>query len=151
MAKTSPRSRRPRRPISAEAVSCAPIMDTELRLVETIADSEEKWMNRLNETATELRTQAAADQKYLNERIDSVEVNISTKLDNHTAKLQQHIDATVDRVAEKFEQRAAKIDSRVDDIGGRVSNLENWRWVIFGGAVVALFAIMEIVFRFWVK
>lgn len=143
MAKSSARSRRSRygRPQDVEALT------SELRLLEEIATSEDKWMTRLDETATrfesvtnELRVSADADHKYLNERIDTVETNLSNKIDNQTAKLQQHFDESVNRLGDHLEQRIGAMDKRV-------VLLEKWRWLIVGGATVIFFIITEFLLK----
>lgn len=138
-----PTSRRSRKAATAAALA------TELRMIQEIADSEDKWMKRLDETANrfetvtaELRASGNADHKYLNERIDTVETNLSTKIDKQTAKIQEHFDESVNRLGDRLEERIGAIDTRV-------SLLEKWRWLIVGGATVIFFIITEIVLNYF--
>lgn len=145
MAKSSVRSRRSRR--GYQTTSDAAALASELRLLEEITVSEDKWMKRLDETAArfesvtnDLRTSGDADHKYLNERIDTVELNLSNKIDNQTTKLQQHFDESVNRLGDRLDQRIGAIDKRV-------GLLEKWRWLIVGGATVVFFIITEFLVR----
>lgn len=138
-----PTSRRSRKAATAAALA------TELRMIQEIADSEDKWMKRLDETANrfetvtaELRASGDADHKYLNERIDTVETNLSTKIDKHTAKIQEHFDESVNRLGDRLEQR-------IGDIDGRVDMLEKWRWLIVGGAAVVFFIVTEYLINYF--
>lgn len=134
MAKAA-RARQARRPVVS--------LDAEMRLLQEISNTEESWMQRLDETArrfetvtTDLRTSTDADHQYIHKRIDTVEVNLSQKIDTQTTKLQQHIDSSVNRLGDRM-------DARIDKITDRVDQLESWRWLIVGGATVVFFIVAE--------
>lgn len=141
MAKASRARRTPRQTVSLNA---------EMRLLQEIADTEETWMKRLDQTAqrfetvtTDLRTSTDADHQYLHKRIDTVEVNLSQKIDTQTAKLQEHIDSSIDRLGDRVDAKIGEIDKRINTIDTRVDQLENWRWLIVGGATVVFFIVAE--------
>ena len=104
---------------------------TELEIVKQVENSEDKFMKRLNEVASELRDRQQADHTYLQERISTVETNLSKKIDDHTENLGKHFDASIEKLDKKWDQKITGIDERV-------SMLEKWRWVIVGGGFVVL-------------
>ena len=78
----------------------------------------------------------AAEHRYLNERIDTVENNLFKKIETETGNISQHIDKLGDR-----------LEANLNALDKRVSVLERWRWFIVGGAAVVLFALSNYFIR----
>ena len=82
---------------------------------------------------------AAAEHRYLNERIDTVENNLFKKIETETSNISQHIDKLGDR-----------LEANLNALDKRVSVLERWRWFIVGGGGVVLFLLSNYFIRVFV-
>lgn len=110
---------------------------TELEIVKQVENSEDKFMKRLDEVASELRDRQQADHTYLQERISTVETNLSKKIDDHTENLTKHFDASIEKLDQKWDGKFSGIDTRV-------STLEKWRWLLVGGGLVVLWVFSQL-------
>lgn len=105
---------------------------SDVDIIERMDEIKTQWMGRIDDFAE--RTQE--EQRIVNARIDTVEDNLTKKIDEHTSQVTEHID-----------QLSVKLDTHVGRLDKRVVSLEKWRWIIAGGGIVALFVLSEIVFR----
>ena len=110
---------------------------TELEIVKQVENSEDKFMKRLDEVASELRDRQQADHTYLQERISTVETNLSKKIDDHTENLGKHFDASIEKLDQKWDGKFSGIDTRV-------SALEKWRWLLVVGGLVVLWVFSQL-------
>ena len=110
---------------------------TELEIVKQVENSEDKFMKRLDEVASELRDRQLADHTYLQERISTVETNLSKKIDDNTENLGKHFDASIEKLDQKWDGKFSGIDTRV-------SALEKWRWLLVGGGLVVLWVFSQL-------
>jgi len=99
-------------------------------------DTVDKVSERLHADYRDLR--ATTDDKFLhlNTRIDSLANTVTAEIQNNQTAIVQHIDR-------KF--------SEVTGLSKRVRNLEHWKWVIFGGAVVVMFVCVNFIGRFFIE
>jgi len=111
-------------PLNLELGMIRHVDDTEQRIMKRIDDIYE----RINATTSELRAQHNDDLRHINDRINTIESNLTVKLDDQTRGIETH-----------FTKLGEKMDARFTKIDNRVTALERWQWTIVGGATVVLF------------
>jgi hypothetical protein len=80
-------------------------------------------ITHIKEELQEMRTTAKSDYQFLHSRMDTVQKDLTEKMEAQTLKLTTHMDTTWDKV------------------GTKIEGLQNFRWAIRGGlAILALIA-----------
>lgn len=84
----------------------------------------------LQQDIRDLRNEQATESRHLNTRIDTVQKDITDRLEHQTKTLTEHFDKSMETVAATL---AAS--------NTRISALEKWRWLVVGGVGAVLFLI----------
>jgi hypothetical protein len=88
-------------------------------------DGNNLWphITHIKEELKEMRATAKSDYQFLHSRMDTVQSNLTEKMDAQTLQLTAHMDQTWEKV------------------GAKIEGLQNFRWAIRGGlAILALIA-----------
>lgn len=93
----------------------------------------EKAETELKEDIKELHSRITTQSKQLNDRIDQLEKHVTARLDALRVDLLTH-----------KEQDASKEDSGNQSIFDKLEKLNEWRWMIVGGLVLAAWVIGEL-------
>lgn len=99
-------------------------------------DAIEDMTKTVQEDLREMRKSQDEHSRYVNQRIDTVQKTVTEKLDTQTRELTQHFDAGI-----------AEVKTLHENNGKRITSLENWRYVIIGGACIVGFIISDILVR----
>lgn len=125
---------------------------TELEIAKQVETTEEKVMQRLNESVVrfesithEMREKQTTDRTYLTESIQTVERNLTEKIETETKRLSEHFDAAISKLDAKWGEQVQELETRDRNIEKRVSMLENWRWLLVGGGIVVLWVVSQII------
>jgi hypothetical protein len=90
----------------------------------------------LQQDIRDLRTEQQKETRHLNVRIDTVQKDITDRLDNQTKTLAEHFDKGIDKVTEAHVSNS-----------NRISALEKWRWTLVGGGAALAFLISDVIVR----
>jgi len=77
-----------------------------------------------------------ADVKEVHSRITTGNREIMDKIDDMDQRLDIKLNASAKSAKEQHEQIQIEIQNDIKEITKRVDVLENWRWMIVGGAIV---------------
>lgn len=75
--------------------------------------------------------------RYIHERINTVQADLTNKLVEQTDKLAKHIDESTVKLTGEMKDSLGVVNTRTEHISARVEALEKWRWLIVGGGIVA--------------
>lgn len=114
---------------------------SELEFIKRMDSTEARWMARMDN----LSERVVTEQQAINGRISAVETTMSQKLDEHTKLLTTHMD----NMSTEIHKSIGKVDESLVKVDARVRVLEQWRWVIVGGGLVALFILTNYLLKIW--
>lgn len=125
---------------------CDP-MSIELDMIRHVDDTEQRLMSRMDERmdnlssqflmmTSEIRETHAQDLRSVNERINTVETNLTNKLDQQAKDINTHFETLGDTMSESF----GKLDNRI-------TALERWQWLIVGGSLVVMFVLTNYIIK----
>lgn len=114
------------------------IQEMNLNLVKMLSIHEqrhaqhEKTETELKEDIKELHSRITTQSKQLNDRIDQFEQHVTSRLDDIRTDLIQH-------KKQEFPE-----DKHNDSLMNKIDKLNEWRWMIVGGLVLAAWIIGEL-------
>lgn len=115
------------------------IQEMNLNLIKMISlheqrhDQHEKVENELKEDIKELHSRITTQSKQLNDRIDQFEHHVTTRLDAIRNDLLQH-----------KKQELPEDQHKKRNIIEKLDNLNEWRWMIVGGLILAAWLVGEL-------
>jgi hypothetical protein len=118
------------------------LMETTVAVLQSVVYKIDNTVAELAKTSGEItRLLIVHDARIVNlesgskETITDVKELYKTMSDN-TKQIIDKIDLTETKLEEKLKEHADAAEEQYASINKRISALENWRWVIIGGAVV---------------
>lgn len=129
-------SQTPYDPVSIELDMIRHVDDTEQRLMSRMDERMDNLTAQFNLMTSEIRETHAQDLRSVNERINTVETNLTNKLDQQAKDINKHFETLGDTMSENF----GKLDNRI-------TALERWQWLIVGGSLVVMFVLTNYIIK----
>jgi ElaB/YqjD/DUF883 family membrane-anchored ribosome-binding protein len=104
-------------------------------------DNIEKVSEYRNEEIKEIHSRITTQTREVVEKIDQLQSRLEHKMNASAAMAKEQHDSIQKAVQEDIQKVAATMDYDIKEITKRVDVLENWRWMIVGGAIVLGFII----------
>jgi len=136
-------------------------IETQVKVLETMVSKIEVSIEKLTQVSTDVGKLLAVHV----ERINTIE-KVNDRMDNEIKEIHSRITTTSREICDKIDKMEQAIEDRIKeheevssyqnskildqhfsnirDISARLEILENWRWLIIGGAVVVGYLISNI-------
>ena len=119
-------------------------MANDVEQLERIVEKLDNSIDKLTEVSANISKLLAVQEQRMNNLEKDTDQNqddirhIYNKLDNMTRDLSAKIDQSMTNSKEGHERIQKSIDEKLERYDDRIKALEIWRWLIGGGAVVAI-------------
>ena len=104
--------------------------------LETKVDIIQEDIKEVREDIKELHSRVTTQTREIVDKIDDFQTRIEHKMVASSVSAKQQHEDIQKAVQDDIRNVAATLDSDLKEVAKRVDILENWRWMIVGGAVV---------------
>lgn len=123
-------------PIRKDCMERLSVEQERIAKLETKVESIQEDVKEVRDDIKELHSRITTQTREIVEKIDDFQTRIEHKMQaNSVAAKQQHEDIQK-AVQEDIQKVANTLDLDLKEVSKRVDTLENWRWMIVGGALV---------------
>ena len=104
--------------------------------LETKVDIIQEDIKEVREDIKELHSRVTTQTREIVDKIDDMQTRIEHKMVASSVSAKQQHEDIQKAVQDDIQKVAATLDSDLKEVARRVDILENWRWMIVGGALV---------------
>ena len=104
--------------------------------LETKVDIIQEDIKEVREDIKELHSRVTTQTREIVDKIDDMQTRIEHKMIASSVSAKQQHEDIQKAVQDDIQKVAATLDSDLKEVARRVDILENWRWMIVGGALV---------------
>lgn len=104
--------------------------------LEAKVESIQEDIKEVREDIKEIHSRITTQTREIVEKIDDFQTRIEHKMSAGAVAAQSQHEAIQKAVQEDIAKVAATLDADIKEVAKRVDTLENWRWMIVGGAIV---------------
>ena len=104
--------------------------------LETKVDIIQEDIKEVREDIKELHSRVTTQTREIVEKIDDFQTRIEHKMSAGAQAAKDQHEAIQKAVQKDIQKVAETLDADIKEVTKRVDGLENWRWMIIGGAVV---------------
>ena len=112
-------------------------MDVErIAKLETKVEAIQEDIKEVRDDIKEIHSRITTQTREIVEKIDDFQTRIEHKMNASAQSAKQQHEDIQKAVQEDIQKVAATLDADIKEVTKRVDILENWRWMIVGGAIV---------------
>jgi 4-diphosphocytidyl-2C-methyl-D-erythritol kinase len=104
-------------------------------------DSIEKVSDQRNEEIKEIHSRITTQTREVVEKIDQLQSRLEHKMNASAVAAKEQHEAIQKEIQQDLQKVATTLDKDIKEVTKRVDVLENWRWMIVGGAIVFGFVV----------
>lgn len=110
-------------------------------------DAIEAMTNSVQQDIRDLRTFREEDNKFLHQRIDGVQRDLTDRIDTVHSELSAKIESSAEKMTKHFDEGMETIVNARKTDGKRIKSLELWRMMVVGGGAVLSFFVIDVILR----
>jgi 4-diphosphocytidyl-2C-methyl-D-erythritol kinase len=104
-------------------------------------DSIEKVSEYRNEEIKEIHSRITTQTREVVEKIDQLQSRLEHKMNASAVAAKEQHESIQKEIQQDLQKVASTLDKDIKEVTKRVDVLENWRWMIVGGAIVLGFVV----------
>lgn len=104
-------------------------------------DSIEKVSEYRNEEIKEIHSRITTQTREVVEKIDQLQSRLEHKMNASAVAAKEQHESIQKEIQQDLQKVASTLDKDIKEVTKRVDVLENWRWMIVGGAIVFGFVV----------
>jgi chromosome segregation ATPase len=104
-------------------------------------DSIEKVSDQRNEEIKEIHSRITTQTREVVEKIDQLQSRLEHKMNASAVAAKEQHEFIQKEIQQDLQKVASTLDKDIKEVTKRVDVLENWRWMIVGGAIVLGFVV----------
>ncbi len=123
-------------PIRHDCLERISVEQERIAKLETKVEAIQEDVKEVRSDVKEVHSRITTQTREIVDKIDDFRIHIEGKMTTSSIAAKDQHDAIQKAVQEDIAKVAATLDADIKEVTKRVDVLENWRWMIVGGAIV---------------